>query len=210
MDCSRCLVSRRPWLGSHLVSATPLVIGIGGSSRVGSTTSRLLDLALAHAGSRGAMTKAFRGDQLAELPLYGVDAGAAADARVRELIDAAGAAAGIVVTSPGYHGGIAGVVKNALDHLELLRGAPRPYLDGRAVGLIVAAAGWQATGTTVTALRSTVHALRGWPTPFAATVNTALPVRTDTDEWVDSVSGAVRLVADQVMDFVGWTTAQWA
>ena len=42
------------------------------------------------------------------------------------------------------------------------------------VGLIATAYGWQATGSTIAALRSIVHALRGWPTPFAAAINTQL------------------------------------
>lgn len=188
------------------VTEAPLVVGIGGSSRPGSTTSLLLDLALARAGERGAETVLFGGDVLARLPLFGVDAGAEADAEVQVMVDAVGRAAGVIVASPGYHGGVAGIVKNALDHLELLRAAPRPYLDGRAVGLIVTAAGWQATGTTVIALRSTVHALRGWPTPFAATINTAAPMRTEAGDWAPEVAGAVTLVADQLMDFVGWAT----
>jgi FMN reductase len=46
---------------------------------------------------------------------------------------------GIVIASPGYHGGISGMVKNALDYLEDLRDAPRPYLtvktSERGIGL---------------------------------------------------------------------------
>ena len=49
---------------------------------------------------------------------------------------------------------------------------PRPYLADMPVGLIATAYGWQATGLTIAALRSIVHALRGWPTPFAAAINT--------------------------------------
>jgi FMN reductase len=39
--------------------------------------------------------------------------------------------------------------------------------------LIACAYGWQATGTTLTALRSIVHALRGWPTPLGVAINTS-------------------------------------
>jgi FMN reductase len=53
-----------------------------------------------------------------------------------------------------------------------LRADSRPYLDGRAVGCIVTAYGWQAAGSVLTSLRSIVHALRGWPTPFGAGINT--------------------------------------
>ena len=51
--------------------------------------------------------------------------------------------------------------------------ADRLGLDGRAVGCIGIAHGWQATVTTLQALRSVVHALRGWPTPLGGAVNSA-------------------------------------
>ncbi len=57
-------------------------------------------------------------------------------------------------------------MKNAIDLLEDLRGDSRVYLDGRAVGCIVTAAGWQGCNTTLGAMRGIVHALRGWPTPL--------------------------------------------
>ncbi len=80
-----------------------------------------------------------------------------------------------MICSPGYHGGVSGLVKNAIDWVEELREDERPYFDGRAVGLIVVADGWQATVTTLTSLRSIVHALRGWPTPLGVAINAADP-----------------------------------
>jgi FMN reductase len=59
----------------------------------------------------------------------------------------------VIVATPGYHGSISGVVKNALDTLELTRGDARPYFTGRAVGIVITAEGWQAAGTTLTTLR---------------------------------------------------------
>ena len=85
-----------------------------------------------------------------------------------QLIEAVREADAIIIATPGYHGGVSGLVKNALDTLEELRADDRPYLDGRAVGCIVTAYGWQAAGSVLTSLRSIVHALRGWPTPFGA------------------------------------------
>ena len=41
------------------------------------------------------------------------------------------------------------------------------------VGLVATAYGWAATGSTVAALRAIVHSLRGWPTPYAAAVNSS-------------------------------------
>lgn len=83
------------------------------------------------------------------------------------------AADGLVIASPAYHGTISGLVKNALDHAEELRGDVRPYFTGRAVGCLTVGQGWQGAVSTLAALRSTVHALRGWPTPLGVVVNSA-------------------------------------
>ena len=65
---------------------------------------------------------------------------------------------GIIVATPAYHGIVSGLIKNALDYVEDLRAGERCYLDGCAVGCIVSGAGWQATGTTLAALRGMIHA----------------------------------------------------
>jgi FMN reductase len=112
-----------------------------------------------------------------------------------------------VIATPGYHGGMSGLVKNALDHLEELRDDPRPYLDGRAVGVIVTAAGWQAAGTALVSVRSAIHALRGWPTPFGVTVNSVeQPVGAD-GRIDDRVDGALEILAGQLMEFASWRAA---
>ncbi|WP_163579655.1 NADPH-dependent FMN reductase, partial [Klebsiella pneumoniae] len=66
----------------------------------------------------------------------------------RALIAALRRADGIVISSPGYHGSMSGLIKNALDYTEDMRDDAQPYFDGRAVGCIACAAGWQATGST--------------------------------------------------------------
>ncbi len=149
----------------------PLVIGIGGTTRAASSTERALGLALRGAEQAGARTRLFGGTFLQRLPHYAPD-DAQRTREQLELIEAVRQADAIVIATPGYHGGVSGLVKNALDTLEELRGDARPYLDGRAVGCIVTAYGWQATGSVLTSLRSIVHALRGWPTPFGAGINT--------------------------------------
>jgi FMN reductase len=149
----------------------PLVVGIGGSGRPGSTTERALTVALAGAEQAGARTSLFDGAFLAELPLY-VPWQRARAACAVELLDALVSADGVILATPSYHGGVSALVKNALDYLEDLRDDHRPYLDGRAVGCVVTAAGWQTGGTTLSSLWSIVHALRGWPTPLSVTLNT--------------------------------------
>ena len=76
--------------------------------------------------------------------------------------------------------------------------APRPYFDGRAVGLIVSAAGWQAGGVTLASMRGIVHAMRGWPTPLGIMVNTVAQKLFDEDgNLVDE--GTARLIEEQAV-----------
>ena len=142
-----------------------LIVGIGGTARADSATEDALRNALRAAERLGATTQLFGGAALLTQPLYDPQGPDGIGAR-SELVEAVRAADGLIISSPGYHGSISGLVKNALDGLEDLRDDARPYLEGRAVGLIVTADGPQAGGSTLAAMRSIVHALRGWPTPL--------------------------------------------
>jgi FMN reductase len=174
------------------------VVGIGGSTRSASSTERVLAAVLRSVEQRGATTTMLAGADI-ELPAYGPDRNGRSPAAER-LVAEVERADGIVIASPGYHGGISGMVKNALDYLEDLRDAPRPYLTGRAVGLIACADGPQATTTTLTAMRAVVHALRGWPTPLgialqASDRGVALDGTIETPE----LAARIDAMADQVL-----------
>jgi len=149
----------------------PLIVGIGGTIGAVSSTERALRIALDAVEREGFATRLFGGEDMARLPLYDPRA-TSRTSQEREFVDAVRKASGVIIASPGYHGSLSGVVKNALDLLEETSKDDRPYLADMPVGLIATAYGWQATGSTIAALRSIVHALRGWPTPFAAAINT--------------------------------------
>ena len=155
--------------GGGGLSEGPLIVGLGGTVRPGSTSELALARALEAARGAGARTELFGGEFLGALPIFD-PRNASHHPECDRLLNAVRTAHGLIVASPGYHGSISGLVKNALDCLEALREDVRPYLDGRAVGCIVTASGGQAAGSTLAALRSIVHALRGWPTPFGATL----------------------------------------
>ena len=182
-------------------SRRPLIVGIGGTTRPGSSSERALVLSLQAAQAAGAQTRLLGGEFLGRLPIFS-PADQAPTAEQAELAAAVQAADGVIVASPGYHGSISGVIKNALDTLEMLRTDDRPYLTDRAVGCVITADGWQAAGTTLTALRSIVHALRGWPTPFGAALNA-------TTSLFDAEGGCIEAkdawqlatVGEQVLDF---------
>jgi FMN reductase len=179
---------------------TVTVVGIGGSVRSDSQSERALHGALAGAREAGAKVHAITGSNLV-LPFYDPLVTERTD-NARDLVEALRAADGIVLSSPGYHGTVSGLVKNALDYVEDLRDDDRPYLEGRAVGCIGAAYGWQATVTTMQALRSVVHALRGWPTPLGAAVNSAETQMGPGGDCADAkVAANLRTIGRQVVEF---------
>jgi FMN reductase len=179
----------------------PLIVGIGGTVRTPSSSERALAVALAAAEAAGARTQLIGGEVLARLPIYNPN-DAEEPAERSALVEAVREADGLIVATPGYHGSLSGLLKNALDSLEPLRDDARPYLDGRAVGCIVVADGWQACGSALAALRSIVHALRGWPTPLGATINSALKPFDDSGALKDPRDAfQVEMVAQQVVEF---------
>jgi FMN reductase len=178
----------------------PYVVGLGGTTREDSSTERALAAALGAAASAGATTVLLGAAEL-DLPLYAPER-PERDPRAVRLVDEIRRADGVIVASPGYHGSMSGLVKNALDYLEDLRADERPYLDGRSVGCIVCAYGWQAGVTTLQAMRATVHALRGWPTPLGVTINSAEPVFGPDGAVVDrEAAGRLAMLGEQVAGF---------
>ncbi len=183
-------------------ASQPLVVGIGGTIGGISSTERALRIALDAAHEQGFGTRMFGGADMAKLPLYDPKA-TSRTPEEREFVEAVRGASALIIASPGYHGSISGVVKNALDLLEeTARDEARPYLADMPVGLIATAYGWQATGSTIAALRSIVHALRGWPTPFAAAINTQLTKFDDEGGASDAaVVDQLRMIGRQVARF---------
>lgn len=185
----------------------PLVVGIGGSTNAHSITSLLLRNALGMLADRGVRTVSFGATEMMALPMYAgaVDPDGADEtgsAAIKALVEAVRSADAVIISTPGYHGAMSGLVKNAIDHLEALRDDERPYLDGRAVGVIVAAAGWQACGTTLVSARSAVHALRGWPTPLGVMVNSVEQQPGPDGRFDDRVRGGLRTLSTQLIEFM--------
>jgi FMN reductase len=146
------------------------IVGLGGTTRAGSSTEKALRVALAAAQAAGAETRLFTGADI-DLPMYAPERPERTQA-ARDLVAALRSADGIILGSPGYHGSVSGLVKNALDYTEDMSKDVSPYFDGRAVGCLATGSGWQGANTTLNALRSVVHALRGWPTPLGVAINT--------------------------------------
>ncbi|WP_419321299.1 NADPH-dependent FMN reductase [Caulobacter sp. ErkDOM-E] len=186
----------------HHAGSRPFVVGIGGTAGGTSSTERALAIAMKAAAARGVDTQMFGGEFLARLPIY-VPKAPQRTAEEIQFVETVRRADGLVIASPGYHGSVSGMIKNALDLLEETARDSRVYLSGMPVGLVVTAYGWQATGSTISALRSIVHALRGWPTPMAAAINTSASRFGDDGTCEDpAVTAQLGLIGDQVADFL--------
>jgi FMN reductase len=176
------------------------IVGLGGTTRAGSTTERAMLAALAHARALGCETQGFGSGALPTEPYDPARPDRSPQAQA--LVAALQRADGVVLVSPAYHGGVSGLVKNAIDFAEDLREDGRPYFSGRAVGTIVCAEGPQAMGATLASLRAIVHALRGWPTPYGAALNASTrPLGSDTDPADPAALRACETVAAEVVQF---------
>jgi len=177
----------------------PLIVGIGGTQRPNSSSELAARYALAIAAQAGARVQMFDGPSLS-LPLYN-PSDVSRDVRAVALVEALREADGIILAAPAYHGGISGLIKNALDYTEDMKGDDRVYFDDRAVGTIACAGGWQAAGATLASLRSVVHSLRGWNTPLGVMINTSVKVF-DGGACLDAdVERNLAIMARQVVSF---------
>ncbi|WP_436494966.1 NADPH-dependent FMN reductase [Actinokineospora sp. HUAS TT18] len=187
---------------------------VGGSLRPGSVSERVLAACADLAAVHGARSTVLTAEDL-DLPLY--RPGATHRPRAaRELLSALRRADGVIIVTPTYHGGVSGLIKNALDYVEDLAGDTPAYLDGRVVGTV--AVGWSEHGaaTAVAELRTAVLCLRGWVTPMAVTVN-SVPLSTLETTINGSAGSAIdaalrsdarlmrrlEILVGQVVDFAG-------
>lgn len=184
-------------------TSSPLIVGIGGTASPNSSTERALAVAMAAAEHAGARVRQYGSATLTMLPHYLTPACADHPA-VIDFLASVREADGLIIASPGYHGSISGLVKNALDYFEETSGDQRAYLDGVPIGLIATAYGWQATGSTLATLRAIVHALRGWPTPMGAAINCSGKLFEDARCIDMEVATHLELVGSQVLDFIDW------
>ncbi len=177
---------------------TKLIVGIGGTVRPLSTSETALREALAGAEETGARVECFAANDL-ELPFYDPK-NPQRSAGARRLVAALRAADGVIVSSPGYHGAISGLIKNALDYVEDLVADDRVYLDGVPFGCIGVAYGSQAAVSVLGNLRGIAHALRAFPTPYGAAV-VAGPTVFAAGRCIDAdTQGRLRLVGRQVVE----------
>ncbi|HUR75647.1 MAG TPA: NADPH-dependent FMN reductase [Sporichthya sp.] len=176
------------------------VLCIGGSTRPNSSSEKAVRVSAAAAEAAGAVVDLMVSRELM-FPIYDTET-TDRTPEAERFVKAARAADALIIASPGYHGAMSGMLKNVLDYLEDTNKDERVYLDGVPVGCIAVSYGWQATVSTLQSIRTTVHALRGWPSPFGATINATEPIFDADGACIDDRARfGLETVARQVVEF---------
>ncbi|MFQ5691704.1 MAG: NADPH-dependent FMN reductase [Nitrospinota bacterium] len=146
-------------------SESPIqVVGISGSLREGSHTRRALEIALRGAGEVGAQTR------LIDLKRYDLvfcdgkedESGYPEDVfRLRTQVREA---QGVILATPEYHGGLSGVLKNAIDLMGF------DEFEGKMIGLVGVSGGRMGALNALNSLRNIGRALHAWVIPDQASI----------------------------------------
>ena len=155
-------------------TSTPIrVVGLGGTLRENSTSLWALQRALEAARAEGATTQLLDLRRL-DLPMYQPDWDLEDyGENVQDFIRVMRHADAFLISTAAYHGTLAGITKNALDYLEFLAEAPRPYLHNKPVGLIATASGDMADVNSIRAMIDVVHSVRGYVLPLSVPIHHA-------------------------------------
>ena len=135
------------------------VLGVAGSIRQGSYSTRSLKIALEYAKKQGAEVRLLDLNTVV-LPLY--DPSAPASKEVEHTTEAIAWADAVILASPDYHGSMSGALKNFLDYFY-------EEFAGKAFGYIVAS---HEKGLTVMEqMRTAVRQCYGWSMPYGVSIN---------------------------------------
>ncbi|BAY22227.1 NADPH-dependent FMN reductase [Calothrix sp. NIES-2100] len=133
------------------------IVGIGGSLRPNSYTQIALQLAAQRVEALGGEVEILDLRQL-QLPFCNGGKEYPDFPDVQRLKDIVTNADGIILATPEYHGGVSGVLKNALDLLSF------DELSGKVTGLI-SVLGGQSNSNALNDLRLIVRWVHGWVIP---------------------------------------------
>lgn len=177
-----------------------LILGLGGTMRANSSSERALNYCLDAVRSAGMEAASVNGLAM-DLPMYSPQS-IKTSSKAAHLVDLFRRCDGLIISSPSYHGGISGMLKNALDYAEELNNQSQLYFDGRAIGMIACGAGLQGAVQALNGLRSVAHALRGWPTPLGAVLNTSNQLFADDGSCSEpGIALQLATVSQQVVEF---------
>ncbi|MBR8828279.1 MAG: NAD(P)H-dependent oxidoreductase [Gomphosphaeria aponina SAG 52.96 = DSM 107014] len=133
------------------------IVGIGGSLRPNSTSYQALEIAIERVKLLGVEVEILDLRKM-NLPFChgGEDYGDYPD--VEKLWESVKAADGLILATPEYHGGVSGVLKNALDLMSF------EHLAGKVTG-VISVLGGQVNSNALNELRLIMRWVHGWVIP---------------------------------------------
>lgn len=135
------------------------VLGIAGSTRANSYSTRALKVALEHANAQGADVRLLELGKTV-IPLYNLAAPESKE--LQEATEAVSWADAFILASPDYHGSMSGTLKNFLDYFY-------EEFAGKVFGYIVAS---HEKGLTVMEqMRTAVRQCYGWSMPYGVSIH---------------------------------------
>lgn len=144
-------------------------VGIGGSYRPGSSSAKVMNIALEFLAARGHTTASLL---LSDLKLPGFESCDKLEdypPNVHHFLREIRSAHGLIFSTPVYHGTLSGGMKNALDFMEYLADDPQPYLTGKVIGLI-STSGGQPGVNAINTMDYVSQALHAWVCPTAVAI----------------------------------------
>ena len=172
------------------------VVGIAGSLREGNSTSAVVHIALQGAREVGAEVALL---DLAEYELAfcdGREDESTYPAGVHRLRADVAAAEGIILGTPEYHGGVTGVLKNALDLMGF------DEFGGEMIGLVGVSGGRMGATNALVNLRTIGRSLHAWVVPEQVSVSrSSNALNADGSLKDPELDSSVRNVGAQVARF---------
>ncbi|MFN6519151.1 MAG: NADPH-dependent FMN reductase [Nostoc sp. CreGUA01] len=133
------------------------IVGIGGSLRLNSYTHLALQVAMQRVEALGAEVEILDLREL-QLPFCNGGKEYLEYPDVKRLQDTVSSSHGLILATPEYHGGVSGVLKNALDLMSF------DQLSDKVTGLI-SVLGGQSNSNALNDLRLIVRWVHGWVIP---------------------------------------------
>lgn len=173
------------------------VLGVAGSTRSSSYSTRALKVALAHAEKVGAEVRLL---ELAKLGMPFYNPNGPVTKEVREAADAVEWADAFILASPDYHGSMSGTLKNFLDYFY-------EEFAGKVFGYVVAS---HEKGLTVMEqMRTAVRQCYGWSMPYGVSIHGEQDFRGD-EVANDRIAKRLRMLSRDLVVYGGLLREQFA
>ena len=158
------------------------VLGVAGSTRANSYSTRALKIALGHAEAQGAETRLLELGKMS-IPFYNPSAPESSE--LKEAAESVSWADAFILASPDYHGSMSGTLKNFLDYFY-------EEFAGKVFGYVVAS---HEKGLTVMEqMRTAVRQCYGWSMPYGVSVHGELDFKAN-EITNDRIAKRVRMMS---------------